>query len=90
MDSSQKLKMTFHRFLPIKCFLADEVAAPILKDFLAGLPLVKAFSSGGDEDSFLRMLGDLPVTKLISLNAGAVDEKQLDDLVALINSKIND
>jgi hypothetical protein len=36
------------------------------------------------------MLEDLPVAKPISLNGGAVDEKQLDDLVSSINSKTSD
>ena len=90
MNSSRVLKTTFHTLLPMQCFLADRVAAPIFKEVLGDVPLVAAMLSGGDEDPFARMIGALPVAKLISLTGGAVDEKQLDDLVSLINSETSD
>jgi beta-glucosidase len=90
MDSGQKLEMTFHKFLPIKHFLADETAAQSLMAFLADNPFMKALSSGENANSFMDMLKDLPVAKLISLSGGTVDEKGLDDLMNLINRKIRE
>jgi beta-glucosidase len=90
MQSNQELKMTFHTLLPIKYFLADKVAASILKESLAGLPLIEALISVGDEDPILRIMKEFPIAKLINFNAGAVDEKQLDDMVSLINKKTSD
>ncbi|HSR34399.1 MAG TPA: glycoside hydrolase family 3 C-terminal domain-containing protein [Anaerolineae bacterium] len=90
MESSQELKTTFHTLLPIKYFLDDSVAAPIFREVLAGLPLIEALSSSGHENPIMKIMKEFPIAKLINLNAGAVDEKQLDDLVSLINSRTSD
>jgi hypothetical protein len=63
---------------------------PIFKEASAGSPLVEALSSGGDQGPMMRMIEALPVAKLVSLSGGLVDEKRLDDLVSLINSKTGD
>ena len=90
MDSSQAAKMTFHTLLPIKYFLADEVAAPLFQEVLGHLPLVQTLSPGRDQDSIARIIEELPLAKLVSLGDGTVDDKQLDDFVSLINSKASD
>jgi beta-glucosidase len=90
MDSSQALKMSFHTLLPIKYFLADEVAAPLFREVLGHLPIVEALSLGADQGSIARIIEELPLTKLASLSGGEVEEKQLDDLVSLINDETSE
>jgi beta-glucosidase len=87
IESGQELTTTFHPLLPLKYFLNDQVAAPILKEALAGLPAMEALTSDGDADPILSILKEFPIAKLVNLMGGVVSDKQLDELVSLINRK---
>ena len=87
IESGQELTTTFHPLLPLKYFLNDHVAAPILIEALAGLPAIEALASDGDADPILSILKEFPIAKLVNLMGGVVSDKQLDELVSLINRK---
>jgi beta-glucosidase len=87
IESGQELTTTFHPLLPLKYFLNDHVAAPILIEALAGLPAIEALASDGDADPILSILKEFPISKLVNLMGGVVSDKQLDELVSLINRK---
>ena len=85
LESSQAIKRRFQRLIPFKYFLADERVKKTFQAELGELPMVALLLSGDLDQTLQKMLGNMPIIKLLDFTGGEITVEMLDRLLDRIN-----